>query len=217
MKNTFKKVYVNMIPTNDMGAPICRFKESNKLEFMSSIMAYHTNQHLYFSINKRPIEGEWCLKFGEIYKDGYTLHQYSSIDDTFPDVAFRKLIATTNLSLMYKQYLMPGVPGRYFDVKHYPRPTDEFIQYFCDVDGDVSEVMVEFELIPTDHASNGFEEILLVVDDKINIEPAKTSWSREEVLAIKEEAFELGMEYGSDQADNDFNKVNYLKTVQLCK
>lgn len=136
-------------------------------------------QHLYFTVDnslQKPIKGDYIIR--ENYQKPILMGDSLCIDTD------RKIIATTDPKL------------------NLSRPSDSFIKKYCKLGG-IDEVLIEYEelyfhgsgyykaeqLTPEEQKRYSFmKEYKLKVapDNTITIKPIKSSWSREEILFLRD-------------------------------
>ena len=167
-----------------------------------------TSHHLYIISDEEIKEGDWYLvklyKLGENDNEGtWTVEQCKSIteqtwinktsvDKTRHIDNCKKIIATTDKSLIISKSIN-GVMGNTGTITDYfPQPSQAFIQKYIEEynKGNViTDVMVEynkFEEPTTDGNSEKYIEYELKVssDNTITIRRIKDSWNREEVIEL---------------------------------
>ena len=172
MKN--KRVQVHILPTE---------RESNIVLSTTNKNIYHvsspksnselmgaTNQHLYFTVDEKPKEGDYIIDdngvFGPWEKGDIMLGKNKGV-----------IIATDDTKL------------------NLPQPSQSFIKKYCEAGG-IDKVDVEYELkpipkgVPMEYgtlldANNPLNHRLKINShNEITIHPIKSSWTREEVIAF---------------------------------
>lgn len=95
-----------------------------------------------------------------------------------------KIIATTDSSLtvegMVSIYQRKGLTNHYPTSKSLPRPSSDFIKKFCELNGDIKDVLVEYETIDVigKHPGENWEyhdgEAALVIYKRLKVAPDNT-------------------------------------------
>lgn len=130
---------VVMMATEDENARVCRYT-NGKLAYNSDILAYHTNQHLYFTSERDILPGDWCLffdSFDNLWTDRPL--QYDPQQGHVLNKGLRKVEATTNRDL-----ILPLVP-------------QSFIENYVRENGGIKEVNIEMG----ETLSGDFREVML--------------------------------------------------------
>jgi hypothetical protein len=187
--STFKKTKVVMLPTNKK-APnhdyLFLYKPSNRLVKDGFV------QHLYFLLDEPIKEGDWCIMLDSIGNVFSNPQQYTDPSTQYLNKGHRKIIATTDKSLMIEgkcSCMKPEVGGCYQCNENLPQPSQSFIEKFVEEynKGNViTEVMVEYE---RDEEIDGYGYDTLKInfkDNTITIRKIKDSWNREEVVLFAE-------------------------------
>lgn len=203
--STFKKAKVVMLPTNEKAGPISIGNKSGIAEFhffqdieKKGIYLNHTFQHLYF-LSDDPIEiGDfvYCGRegFDPIARQGVNPSGANS------DPMMKKVIATTDKSLDFNDYLKSGQNRTW---KILPHPSSSFVEKFVkeyNKGNVIAEVMVEYEgAVFSTECEDDCDEIRLRVNPKdhtITIKKAKESWTKEEIIDDIEKAMIQGLSIG---------------------
>ena len=162
MKN--KRVQVIMLPTKNK-SNIIKIGNSIKLHYkeektLANSTASYTNQYLYFTVDEKPKEGDWCINpkglpdiFGFDYRAVYTREEI---------LKCRKIIATTDTKL---NLTFPKITDKdswwcgenatnpfisfqdaleYYYKNNLPQPSQAFIEAFCKAGG-IWNILVEYE------------------------------------------------------------------------
>ena len=136
-----KRAKVTMLPTEDK-SNIVKLNSGNILynyrEPVKAWKPHYTNQHLYFTIDKKPKEGEWCINpkglpdiFGFDYRAVYTREEI---------LKCKKIISTTDTKLGVTDLRVSPVHN-FIDL---PQPSQAFIEKYCKVGG-IENILVEYE------------------------------------------------------------------------
>lgn len=163
-------------------------------------------QHLYILSSEEIKEGDWYMycHFGEwiISNSKETINnKTNTLENLNKDNYFKKIIATTDFELRTPD---SGMKAGYYmkDSMPLPRPSDDFIKVFVKTQGKIDKVLVEYEKsnyedwIKTAEAQPEYK-LKIAPDNTITIKPVqeKTSWSREEVVALIQKLEKDGADY----------------------
>jgi len=179
-----KRAKVTMLPTEDK-SNIVKLNSGNILynyrEPVKAWKPHYTNQHLYFTIDKKPKEGEWCINpkglpdiFGFDYRAVYTREEI---------LKCKKIISTTDTKLGVTDFRVSPVHN-FIDL---PQPSQAFIEKYCKVGG-IWEVLVEYThpSIISYKGENGVHKIAskpkVNSHNEITIHPIKDNWNKEELI-----------------------------------
>ena len=183
---SFKRTKVVMLPTNEKAG----LKLGQNGLLVNNTLGYDshfTNQHLYFLCDDEIKEGDWWVDLLE--KRIFKVTEEDVIvtkADGLPHNEFKKIIATTNTSL-----LIGGPKSKNWVYLPFPQPFEGFIQKFIESydDGNpITEVDVEYDsnLDQIGSEDDEYFEKLKVnpKDNTITIKKVKDIWSREEVVNL---------------------------------
>jgi len=100
--------------------------------------------HLYFTTDENPKEGDWCVVGGGLGRIGVSEFQKNVMYSITP----KKIIATTNTKLKLKEHQNGCMLDRCLtnacnDSCKLPQPSQSFIEKYCKVGG-IDEVLVEY-------------------------------------------------------------------------
>ena len=169
---------------NRYGIP--QFRQVSGLTRIDSIAK---NQHLYITSDEEIKKDDWYYNpiTDSIHKADLILRELNPI--------FKKIIATTDTSLKIHKF----DKGVFKDLTYsLPQLPQQFIQQYIEEynKGNViTKVEVEYDF--ADHDLALFrDEITLKVnhDNTINIKPIKDSWSREDIIKLKNKLISLSKE-----------------------
>lgn len=164
-------------------------------------------QHLYILSSEEIKEGDWYMycHFGEwiISNSRETLkNKINTLENLNKDDYFKKIIATTDSEVKIHVGTCFSMEELF---KPLPRPSDDFIKAFVKAQGKITKVLVEYEAdvyneCPfTCEATSPYSYKLKVAkDNTITIKPTqedKTSWSREEIVALIQKLEKDGADY----------------------
>ena len=172
MKN--KRVQVIMLPTKNK-SNIIKIGNSIKLHYkeektLANSTASYTNQYLYFTVDEKPEEGDWCINpkglpdiFGFDYRAVYTREEI---------LKCKKIISTNNTKL------------------NLPQPSQAFIKAYCEAGG-IKKVIVEYkekyiEPPSSIHSNRGYfiTQPKVNSNNEITISSIKDNWTRGEVTEL---------------------------------
>jgi hypothetical protein len=193
----YKKCKVVMIATNRESRLF--LKTGNQLEYNEYRPIHGINhlgwkyQHLYILSDDEIKEGNW-YEFESMLNQATT--KYSLEVSKY--IKAKKIIATTDSSLGYNDILSihqrRGLTNHYPTFKPLPSISQSFIkQYVSEYNkgNKIEEVMVEYEIEwsrNTDRNIPTNEDLVSIwkpsSDNTISIKATKTSWTREEVVAL---------------------------------
>lgn len=193
-------------------------------------------QHLYILSSEEIKEGDWVLtkkynnpvKANKFIKSIGWYYSNTLVDDI---CSGKKIIATTNESLieLYDKQTNLGISKNW--IKQLPRPSDDFIKAFVEKQGKIDKVLVEYQAyhgiktsIAEVNAISGDDsmnwqgrndlrdyKIKVSPDNTITIKPIqeeKTSWSREEVIQLAEKCLN---HFKPMNAWDDEEALNFIK------
>lgn len=204
---SYKEAQVIMLPTekNNKIGSLVKCPNTGTLAIIN-ILTYEStqpseNQHLYLISDDEIKEGDWYFITESISK---CESKYEANDLT--DIC-KKIIATTDESLsLCDNCKKPNKADVYTcncEVNPIARPSDDFIRKFVEKQGKITEVLVEYEEILDDEGivaiafGNNDYKLKVSPDNTITIKPVqeKTSWSREEVVALIQKLEKDGADY----------------------
>lgn len=152
--------------------------------------------HLYILSDDKIKVGDWAI-FPDIKNDvikNYNLPVKVKYNYASNGLYNFKVIASTNSDLKL------------------PSPSNAFIQKYCEMDGRINEINIEYILqhdLRTDDRKKEFQYIPKVSSDNtITIKAIKNSFSRKEVIKILEELYYISEHPNFEGVDQWFNK-NY--------
>lgn len=188
---SFKKCQVLLLPTNEKAIG-CLVKGFKTLQYHPSQfftqeylkLHNHNSEHLYIVSDDKIEKNDWYIgDFKEIKQaTNFTIPYIKNCDN------FKKIIATTDQSLLIPAYTISNIP--------LPQPSQQFIEKYIEEynEGNViTEVMVEYETKLEwcySHSGNRIQEksepSLKVnsKDNTITIRRTKDSWNRNELAEI---------------------------------
>jgi len=198
----FIKCKVVILPT-DKATKFGIQYQTNKLAFNPKLP--FEGHHLYILNDEEVKEGDYIIDFGA-YKTPLLFCVRHSSDLTYLNhetkkgITIFKIIATTDTSLN-----LPLIP-------------DDFIQAFCENNGEMHEVIIENELI-SDNKEYKYPEILeinynvltklkITSNNTIIIKPHKETWTREEVIQLLRSAWRASYTYYMPKFTYDFDNTN---------
>ena len=203
--NQVKKVMVIMLPTENINKNgIQPFKKKNTLDLISPFtgaqarkLSYHPNieaQHLYFVVNERMIEGDYIyseLSDSSTPEDCIQKNFIIEIDGK--DVLYSdaqscinyKIIASTNQML------------------NLPRPSKEFVSKYCEKNGNIKFVNVEYE-----ENCHGVYLPKRAKDNTITIYPIKSLYNKDEVIELLSKILDERVSSLQDKKDFLSNFIN---------
>ena len=189
--NQFKPSQVIMLPTENknQGIYLSPIPSINKIHYWDKrISNSYIAQHLYIVSDDEIKEGDWTIFNNKEKGTKYSL-KYSN-DIGLPKFLFKKIIATTDTSLLYNRKQLEENGLLHKDeqsfYKSLPQPSQQFIDKYIEAYNKVeiiTDVLVEYEL-----HKNSFVPLWITKinpkDNTITIKKLKDSWNREEVFAL---------------------------------
>lgn len=112
--------------------------KTNKLLYADQVTEYgFPPRHLYFLSEEEPKVGEW----------GYNkeLNIVGQISLNSDKSEWKKIIATTDESLVDNPGSYDAFTDKVWNQKFLPRPSDDFLQAYCKANGKINGVLVEYE------------------------------------------------------------------------
>lgn len=211
-----KKAKVIMLPTQD-STNIREYGNKQGILYLPTILKQgHLLdgvycKHLYITTGDEIKDGDWFIHDGYIENDprtGYELKQASNnFEINYYKHNCQKIIATTDPKITADF----STPGTTF----VPQIPQAFIEGYCRKGG-IDEVEVEYEngYINNKPVSNGMLKVNS--NNEIAINPAKTSWTREEVEDLTRDSYNAGYQTcychesnnGEDISLEDWQKAN---------
>jgi hypothetical protein len=167
-------------------------------------------QHLYFTSDEEPKDGEWVIETS----NKNLISQFSEQSLNQRSMGCRKIIATTDiLKIKEVDSFEFGSPQ---DEYYVPQIPQSFIEEYCRKGG-IDEVDVEYEEEGR-FAYTGDTRYIPKVDtvhNTITIHPIKDSWNREEVEKLCKEAFSCGVRLWEDWEEEDVEMWEKFKKENL--
>ena len=218
----FKKSMVDMLPTNEKANNkyfsnellLCVNKETkNVLKFGNNspfdiLGGYFKPQHLYFLSDEEIKEGDWYIFnwAGEKDIQKFSKEQYNDRENHkhLYNNACKKIIATTDKSLVEKVLAKRDEIGDLYKQFYLPQPSQSFLEKFVEEynkGNQIKEVMVEYEGMLDDNNVLAWGSNKLKVnpkDNTITIRKMKDSWNRDEVVELMERSIDRGVQLQKD-------------------
>lgn len=174
-------------------------------QIASTINSGCKGYHLYILSDEEIKEGDWVHHtLDKVVK--YTQELWNIKD-------CKKIIAATDLLRITVKDNFGGN-----EAQHLPKPSNEFLQKYCELGGNIKEVEVEYEEYPNKIASssngegliNGTKQYIKVTpDNTVTTHLPKDNWSREEVIKL---LTKLDLENGYSAEDPvDFDLNSWIK------
>ena len=217
----YKKCKVVMLPTTKSslflhkGGDLCLNTVGDR-----EVSTYTQPQHLYIISDEKIKEGDWYAFKGATVT--YFIKQRTKQDiECNPKVLshWKKIIATTDSSLKLRDTYWCVNCSNYAsncNCLSLPRPSDDFLKKYCEVNGKISDILVEYEEAgywrnlhrkeinaPKPEFVYTHDELKIAKDNTISIKPVKDSWNREEHIADIKRLIEL---YTTTYKDGNINK-----------
>ncbi len=145
----YKKAKLVMLATDDRTAPIGIDDNSGKLFLFKPDEALWGYQHLYIVTDEEIKEGDWYYtgartsEYGVVKCDSKRLENL--LKDNNGGSVFYKIIATTDSSIQVNVQQHFVGDGKSFEKFSLPRPSNDFIEKFTEMQGNIDEVLVEYE------------------------------------------------------------------------
>lgn len=188
-----EKAKVYLLPTKEKGAIVIHengtlypFRE-DKIHLYNEKCTYH---HLYITSNENVEDGDWCICIGDIYYEDLSIedHNPKILKYTGNEFGTIKIIATTDTSL--KKEICRNFIGKEYDL---PQPSRGFISKYIDSYKKgivIEDIFAEYEEVIINNSRislpNSVEKRIKISskDNTITIYPIKSSWTKEEVIAL---------------------------------
>jgi len=204
---------VVMLPTEKAeGYGLLKTNNSTKLEYCGDryfTQSYlkdtnRTYQHLYLTSNEEIKEGDYYITDIGIFKcSGCETKRELSL--------FKKIIATRDKSLT--KYIPKGVGDKYsYPLTEFiPQIPESFIKAYVEAQGNIKEVLVEYEFTKTyvdSQDAYGYDNIKLKLrpDNTVIIHQAKTYTRDEVVILLDRLRAEMYRDYDSLAAIKDYEQ-----------
>lgn len=211
----YKKCKVVMLAT-DKNSNIWISKSNGKLNYSIDKVSDTNiiNQEIYILSNEEIKIGDW-IYHSTLAEDSKIVFQCKSINEVgvisndgimYMKLFCKKIIATTNSEL--HNNVVISFRKEIFDKDKYqslPRPSDDFIKKYCELNGKIDEVLVQYEEFQFEHYSldhNGEDDydenmeiridykLKVAPDNTITIKPVKEKlYTKEELIVFCEHAF----------------------------
>lgn len=177
-------------------------------------------QHLHFTTNEKPNAGDWYIvpindgtggKFTD--KSLAQFKETDSLEDYERFQGEKVLFSTDELIIgSCDKCAGTGTDGKTSCTKcggsgnkYLPHPSKAFAKKYCNKKGGIDKVLVEYEVKTITKGTSEFdfyeEDIYTVKIDShntITTHPIKKSWSREEVIELRRETFQEGVQCGEN-------------------
>ena len=200
----FKRAKVVMLPTNEKTKYLMVYSNVEKTKGKLILNGlkndeYKEHQHLYIISDDEIKEGDWCYdkrpdENGDLVD---VVYQVKNIEFELRTSTEKKIIATTDASLIIESEYESIDLGKQYKYFPLPQPSQQFIEKYIEEYNKgniITDVLVEYELISNEEYFGNtvnpgddvpyFDEKLKInpKDNTITIKKVKDSYSREEVI-----------------------------------
>lgn len=236
-----KKCQVVMLPTNEKVNGCIAIDEShNKIELVWDNCEHEDYKyfHIYVLSDDEIKEGDWCILLDDYGTVMSKPQQYNDPSKQVLNNGLRKIIATTDISLLYSQErtergkfenlsFEKGIHSANFKPTGISQPSLSFIQKYVEEYNKgniIKDVLVEYEikhqklatgeLIIGSSADYNLQLKVNSKDNTITIKKVKDSWSREEISEIVLEYHMYAFYKNPKQEDYERQRYGVKKWIE---
>lgn len=185
------------------------------------LLGYCIPQHLYIITSEEIKKGDWYYneRLNEVFQAlGYV--KYNTVDKEY------KIIASTDPSLITKEYDGLDEKGqKQYCNKYLPRPSDDFIKKFVELNAEIKDVLVELlsdtksRIRGTVHYGQPVNSIKIAPDNTISIIKKQNNFKELYMKALKkldtlsDEQLEYFVNFQNKEEEKFYSKNQILEKV----